>query len=111
MDFATAGFRNLRANPLLFSLIRSTEPYLDTYADYQTSPEGPPHDLRNIGFGRIRLAAATGRHFALLATKPADGVDARTEPIDDRRAETAKADTHLQTWEAKTKEEPQRYPG
>jgi hypothetical protein len=28
-------FRELRGNPLLFSLIRATEPYLDEYADYQ----------------------------------------------------------------------------
>ena len=99
MDFDTEGFRGLRANPLLFSLIRSTEPYLDVYADYQTSG-GLTSDLADLGFGTIRLTAATGRHFALVATKPTDGE--RAEPlIDDRRAECAKEDTHLKTWESK----------
>lgn len=103
MDFDTEGFRKLRANPALFSLIRSTEPYLDVYADYQTNADsGLTNDLREIGFSRIQLAAATGRHFALCATRPAAGVDARSENICDRRAETAKADTHLKTWESAT---------
>eukprot|EP00310_Coccolithus_braarudii_P017919 CAMPEP_0183332634 /NCGR_PEP_ID=MMETSP0164_2-20130417/1747_1 /TAXON_ID=221442 /ORGANISM="Coccolithus pelagicus ssp braarudi, Strain PLY182g" /LENGTH=383 /DNA_ID=CAMNT_0025501391 /DNA_START=30 /DNA_END=1181 /DNA_ORIENTATION=+ len=102
MDFATPGFSKLRANPVLFSLIRSTEPYLDVYADYQTSEiGGPTQDLRQIGFGNIRIVAATGRHFALVATRPAVGVDATSDPIDDRRKETAKSDTHLRTWQAK----------
>ena len=98
-------FAKLRANPLLFSLIRSTEPYLDVYADYQTSG-GLPADLAACGFAQIRLTAATGRHFALVATKgsaegglPDGGTDAM---IDDRRAEFAKPDTHLKTWEAKS---------
>ena len=109
MDFATDGFTKLRANPVLFSLIRSTEPYLDVYADYQTSEQGPAHDLREVGFGAIKLAAATGRHFALVATRPDRGVDARAAPIDDRRAETAKADSHLKTWEAKAEGRAERY--
>ena len=37
MDFEAPGFVALRKNPLLFSLIRATEPYLDQYADYQAS--------------------------------------------------------------------------
>ena len=64
MDFETPAFARLRANPLLFSLIRSTEPYLDVYADYQPQLA---HDLARFGFGPVRLAAATGRHFALVA--------------------------------------------
>jgi len=99
MDFETEGFTKLRANPLLFSLIRSTEPYLDVYADWMPQL---PSALAEIGFGPVRLAAATGRHFALVATKPAPG-QAGTAPgeIDDRRQQTAKEDTHLKTWEAK----------
>ena len=109
MDFATSGFTKLRSNPLLFSLIRSTEPYLDVYADYQSpasGESGPPSDLREIGFSNIKLAAATGRHFAMVATRPLDEdvAAARAAPIDDRRAETAKEDTHLKTWEAKSAE-------
>ena len=109
----------LQANPLLFSLIRSTEPYLDEYADYQTSG-GLPADLAACGFGTIRLTAATGRHFALVATKgpgargqttkssaegaqpPGGGAVGAGSVIDDRRAEFAKPDTHLKTWEAKS---------
>jgi len=90
-------FRKLRANPLLFSLIRSTEPYLDDYADYMPRL---PAELSELGFGTVRLAAATGRHFALVATKPEEG-DTAPRVVDDRRSETAKADTHLKTWEAK----------
>lgn len=99
MDFETEGFTKLRANPLLFSLIRSTEPYLDVYADWMPQL---PSALAEIGFGPVRLAAATGRHFALVATKPAPG-QAGMAPgeIDDRRQQTAKEDTHLKTWEAK----------
>ena len=100
MDFETPAFAKLRANPLLFSLIRSTEPYLDVYADYQPQLA---HDLASMGFGPIRLAAATGRHFALLATKSPEAASGAGAggPIEDRRAETAKADTHLNTWESK----------
>lgn len=97
MDFETPAFAKLRANPLLFSLIRSTEPYLDTYADYMPRL---PAELSELGFGTVRLAAATGRHFALVATKPEEG-DTAPRVVEDRRSETAKADTHLKTWEAK----------
>jgi len=92
MDFETPAFAKLRANPVLFSLIRSTEPYLDVYADYQPQLA---HELNRIGFRSVKLAAATGRHFALVACKGGQG------GVDDRRAETAKADTHLKTWESK----------
>jgi hypothetical protein len=35
-----------------------------------------------------------------VATKPEEG-DAAPRVVEDRRSETAKADTHLKTWEAK----------
>ena len=98
------GFSKLRSNPLLFSLIRSTEPYLDAYADWQTAEGvpggGPAAALAEVGFGRIRLAAATGRHFALVCSRPPNGCEP-DRAVDDRRAATAKPDTHLKTWEAK----------
>lgn len=101
MDFDTPGFSKLRANPLLFSLIRSTEPYLDIYADYQTSGSLLT-DLKHIGFRPIKLTAATGRHFALVATKPEEGVTGNDDDaIEDFRAEFAKPDTHLKTWQSK----------
>ena len=48
----------------------------------------------------LHAAAATGRHFALVATKPEEG-DTASRVVEDRRSQTAKADTHLKTWEAK----------
>lgn len=117
MDFETEGYRKLRANPLLYSLIRSTEPYLDEYAEYH--PVRMVDDLFEAGFESVRLTAATGRHFALVATlrsdasKAADGAeDGQRRPapvpvvrrvLDDRRSDTAKADTHLQTWQSSSK--------
>lgn len=98
MDFETDGYVKLRANPLLFSLIRSTEPYLDEYAEYHPKLAS---ELADMGFGSVRLVAATGRHFALVATKRRAGEEGLEAVVDDRRAETAKADTHLQTWEAR----------
>lgn len=117
MDFETQGYRELRANPLLYSLIRSTEPYLDEYADYH--PTQMVDDLFDAGFETVRLAAATGRHFALVATlrsdaDAADGAEGgqgegRPAPVplarrmlDDQRTETAKADTHLKTWQSQS---------
>ncbi|KAL1500604.1 hypothetical protein AB1Y20_013256 [Prymnesium parvum] len=94
MDFETPAFSKLRANPVLFALIRATEPYLDLYADFQPRLAD---ELCKIGFGPVRLVAATGRHFALVATK---GVSPGG-PVDDRRVETAKQDTHLKSWESK----------
>ena len=88
----------LRANPLLFALIRSTEPFLDEYADYQPRLAS---DLVHMGFGPVRLAAATGRHFALVATKPGPDDPPSSRVVDDRRQETSKEDTHLRTWQAK----------
>jgi len=107
MDFNTPGFSDLRANPLLFSLIRATEPYLDMYADYQASGE-LIEDLFSCGFDTVRIAAATGRHFALVATKPPDGDKPQKKKrrvLDDRRFDSSGehriADTHLKTWESK----------
>ena len=120
MDFTTAGFRDLRANPLLFSLIRATEPYLDEYADYQASG-GLIEDVAAAGFASVKVGAATGRHFALVATK-GDGSggggggsggggggggrvgavavveDLRYDPTTGRHR---KDDTHMRTWESK----------
>ena len=57
------------------------------------------------GFSSVRLAAATGRHFAMVATKRGRSDRGKEPVIDDRRVETAKGDTHLKTWEAKEKKE------
>ena len=65
MDFEAPAYAAQRANPLLFSLIRSTEPYLDDYAESITDlfsyiRDKSPH---------VKVVPATGRHFALVATK------------------------------------------
>jgi len=60
------GYRELRRNPLLYSLIRSTEPYLD---DYFRSAEDIPAKLAKLGFDAAVQSSATGRHFTLVAFK------------------------------------------
>ena len=102
MDFESPGYAAQRANALLFSLIRATEPYLDVYAEGQTSLR----DHIASKFSTTRVVAATGRHYALCATKHARGDNASAPGTlhDDRfdkdgvyRVE----DTHLQLWESK----------
>ena len=106
MDFSSTAFAKQRANPLLFSLIRSTEPYLDEYADGTS-------DLMHFiakTFDDVKVCAATGRHYALIATKGDlnDG-EASGIIIDDRRFKPdgsyAVADTHLMTWETTSESE------
>lgn len=65
MDFEAPAYAAQRANPLLFSLIRSTEPYLDEYA------ESIPDLLAYVAtkFQLVKVLPATGRHFALVAIK------------------------------------------
>ena len=104
MDFDSPAFAAQRSNPLLFSLIRSTEPFLDEYADGCA-------ELRKYiasAYQDVKICAATGRHYALIATKPYSSEDRASETrnsIDDRRFNAdgsyAVADTHLKTWETK----------
>ena len=108
MDFATPGYRKLRSNPLLFSLIRATEPFLDEYAEYQAGgtvgeQSGLLRDLRDAGFQDIRIAAATGRHFALVARLGSSSVDGNgvVDMRFDAQGRHLKKDTHLKTWESK----------
>jgi hypothetical protein len=99
MDFEAPAYAAQRANPLLFCLIRATEPYLDEYADSAA-------ELRQYiasKFSITKVVAATGRHYALVATKGEDrdaaGVleDLRFNPDGTYRKE----DTHLKVWENK----------
>lgn len=101
MDFDSPAFSAQRANPLLFSLIRSTEPYLDEYADGCAElREYIAHQFEDVVIG-----AATGRHYALIATKGSSGSNKGFGSIDDRRFNAdgsyCVADTHLKTWESK----------
>jgi len=93
MDFESPGFSKQRANPLLFSLIRATEPYLDAYADHSLELR---ETLKNT-FGHTIITSATGRHFAGIATKGGDGglEDLRFDKDGNYRVE----DTHLKVWE------------
>ena len=102
MDFESPGYASQRANPLLFSLIRATEPYLDVYAEGQSS-------LREhiaTKFAHTQVTAATGRHYALLATKHRRG-DNTSRPGTlqddrfDREGNYRVEDTHLQLWDNK----------
>jgi ubiquinone/menaquinone biosynthesis C-methylase UbiE len=90
MDPTTPGYRKLRANPLVFSIVRSTEPYLDQYFDH-TAPQLPTM-LQRAGFPVVRVGAVTGRHMAVVALKPGV-VDVRP----DSQARLA-TDQHLPPW-------------
>ena len=65
MDFEAPAYAAQRANPLLFSLIRSTEPYLDDYAESITDLFSYIREKSPF----VKVVPATGRHFALVARK------------------------------------------
>lgn len=101
MDFDSPAYAAQRANALLFSLLRATEPYLDEYADGMA-------ELRQIisqKFSIVQIKAATGRHYALVARKPKEGeILLRPTVIDDKRFDIdgnyEVMDTHLKLWES-----------
>lgn len=90
MDPDAPGYKKLKNNPILFSVVKSTEPYLDRW--FELAPR-IQHLLTDIGFSVVRKAAVTGRHFLVVATK-AGSLDLR--PSDSARAAM---DEHLSTWE------------
>ncbi|CAM9487325.1 unnamed protein product [Scytosiphon promiscuus] len=90
MDPDAPGYKKLRSNPFLFSIVRATEPYLDRW--FRLAPR--IHNLlADTGFSVVRKAAVTGRHFLVVATK-AGSLDFRPS---DRAREAM--DEHLNTWE------------
>jgi ubiquinone/menaquinone biosynthesis C-methylase UbiE len=103
MDFEAPAYAAQRANPLLFSLIRSTEPYLDDYA------ESIPNLFAYVQskFEHVKIIPATGRHFALVATKHKKTADdaQKMGRLEDLRFDAdgnyRVEDTHLQVWESK----------
>jgi ubiquinone/menaquinone biosynthesis C-methylase UbiE len=101
MDFEAPPFAEQRSNALLFSLIRATEPFLDEYAD------GCPEIRAELVtlFETVRIEAATGRHFALMAKKAINPQDASSGKLIDNRFKAdgsyAVEDTHLKVWEVK----------
>ena len=85
------GYRKLRANTMLFSILRSTEPYLDEYFDL--APTLPSLlSGAQLGFSNVKISAATGRHFVIAADKTGGIIDLR--PSDEDRA---RSDQHLPT--------------
>jgi hypothetical protein len=91
---------------MLFSLLRSTEPYLDDYAD----GVGDVREFLVQQFQSVKITAATGRHYALVATKDGNtstdgagktpmGVFEDTR-FDENGSYTVN-DTHLKVWESK----------
>jgi ubiquinone/menaquinone biosynthesis C-methylase UbiE len=102
MDFESPAYASQRSNPLLFSLIRSTEPYLDVYAESISSLFAYIQQK----FEHVKVVPATGRHFALVATgafqegdremKKGTFEDERFDQDGNYRVE----DTHLKLWES-----------
>ena len=89
MDPEAPGFEKLRSNALLFSLVRSTEPFLDQY--FALASGGRLEQLaRSVGFSVVRREAATGRHFSMVAIKGGDA-DHRWLPD----GQYGKPDTHM----------------
>lgn len=103
MDFESPAYKAQRENALLFSLLRATEPYLDEYAD------GMPELRHSIAelFDVVKITAATGRHFALLAEKGNSTASRGHATLEDYRfredGSYAIEDTHLKPWESKEK--------
>lgn len=100
MDLQSPAYAAQRANALLFSLIRATEPYLDEYADgFVNSVKGTVENL----FEKVVWEAATGRHYSVVATKACG--EKQKAVVEDNRflesGEYAIEDTHLQLWESK----------
>ncbi|CAB9530983.1 ubiE/COQ5 methyltransferase family [Seminavis robusta] len=101
MDFSAPAYAAQRNNPLLFSLLRATEPHLDEYADgFATTIQPALHGL----FDKVVWTAATGRHYTVVATKNTN--NNQKAVIEDYRflpnGDYAIADTHLQLWESET---------
>ena len=112
MDFESPAYAAQRANPLLFSLVRSTEPYLDEYAESISDL----FTYIETKFQHVKVVPATGRHFALVATKGPglnnnNNVDIGTGigiGMEDLRFDDdgnyRVDDTHLPTFQSKTDE-------
>jgi ubiquinone/menaquinone biosynthesis C-methylase UbiE len=99
MDFEAPAYAAQRANAMLFALIRSTEPYLDDYAESISSLF--THIQSN--FSCTTVLPATGRHYAMVATKGFEKQDLGL--IKDLRFDEdgryRVEDTHLKVWESK----------
>ena len=89
MDPSAPGYIKLMNNPMLFAVLKSTEPYLGDY--FEEVAPALPALLAESGFSVVRTGAATGRHMAVVAVKGGSSDYRPTE------AERAKSDMHLNT--------------
>ena len=113
MDFESPAYRAQRENAMLFSLLRATEPYLDEYADgmpalkeFLVDTFCGDNQSDELGRGFVKIAAATGRHYSLIAQKGSHHKQSgETAPLQDTRflsdGRYAIEDTHLKPWESK----------
>lgn len=105
MDFESPAYKAQRDNAMLFSLLRATEPYLDEYADGMPDLRDFIVDTFYADKGFVKIAAATGRHYALLAQKGGSRSNGENTPLEDTRflenGSYAIEDTHLKPWENK----------
>jgi SAM-dependent methyltransferase len=115
MDFESPAYKAQRENAMLFSLLRATEPYLDEYADGMPSLRsfivdvfgGMSNGNDEAAGGNVRIAAATGRHYALIAQKGGNNSSSSQgwKQLEDARfledGRYALEDTHLKPWESK----------
>jgi ubiquinone/menaquinone biosynthesis C-methylase UbiE len=108
MDFESPAYRAQRENAMLFSLLRATEPYLDEYADGMPELRSYIVEVFGRNGGSVKTAAATGRHYALVAEKGQGGSYEATNGekiFQDFRFRDdgtyAEEDTHLKPWESK----------
>lgn len=102
MDFESPAYKTQRNNPFLFSLVRATEPFLDEYATGQSLIWTCLYQTFDI----VTVTAATGRHYAVVATK-FSSISTKSKWNDLRFTENGTYrvdDTHLQVWENKSKE-------
>ncbi|CAM9854194.1 unnamed protein product [Pylaiella littoralis] len=95
MDPSAPGYVKLRKNPMLFSILRSTEPYLEVWFSEAGMLDA---ELQEAGFTTVRKSDVTGRHMAVVGVKGGTGENLDLRADDDQRE---KADTHLQTHKAK----------
>ncbi|CAN0269063.1 unnamed protein product [Ectocarpus fasciculatus] len=91
MDPSAPGYIKLRKNPMLFSILRSTEPYLDVYFSEAGNIDA---ELQEAGFTTVRKSGVTGRHMAVV------GVKGGTFDLRADFKQREKDDTHLQTHRA-----------
>ncbi|CAM9565530.1 unnamed protein product [Sphacelaria rigidula] len=91
MDPSAPGYVKLRKNPMVFSILRSTEPYLEVYFSEAAQLDS---ELFEAGFSTVRKSAPTGRHMAVVAVK---GGTLDMRGTDEERD---KADTHVQSHKA-----------